>query len=490
MPRMIDQKILLVEDSKTVALAIKDRLEADLDLAVDIVGSLEQAREIIAKNSSGYFLAILDLGLPDTLSNEIVDLSIDNGIPSVVFTSQFDLTTRDALIEKGVIDYFIKGKHSVAQLSEFIRRLSSNVSTKVLVVDDSATSRALLRNMLEKFMFQVLEAENGETALELLSRNRDLKIVVTDYAMPGMNGYDLTTAIRKEFSQEDLAIIGLSAIGDKYLPAGFIKNGANDFLQKPFETEEFHCRVIHNLETLERIQKLRELSTLKDRFLGMAAHDLRNPINGITSFTQLMLSGHCGEFTSEQKEIIGLLHRASTEMHQLVKDLLDVAAIESGKVDLKLKPNNITALIRERVHISKLLADKKGISIDLDLEKTPLFIFDKGRIGQVLDNLLSNAIKFSPPDTTISIRMTGTDSQVEIGVQDQGPGIPEEEMNLLFSPFQKLSVKPTAGETSTGLGLAIVKKIVSAHNGNIWVESDPGKGANFIFSLPVRKLSA
>ena len=139
-----------------------------------------------------------------------------------------------------------------------------------------------------------------------------------------------------------------------------------------------------------------------------------------------------------------------------------------------------------RIETDRLLASRKSIKVHQILQdELPSVHMDPYRIDQVLDNLLSNAIKFSMPDTAITVRVNRMDDSVQVSVQDEGQGIPKEELDKVFQEFERTTVKPTAGEPSTGLGLAIVKRVVNAHNGRIWVESEVDKGSTFSFSLPV-----
>ncbi len=231
--------------------------------------------------------------------------------------------------------------------------------------------------------------------------------------------------------------------------------------------------------------RLKELNDLKDRFLGIAAHDLRSPLASIRGFSEVLLDEDAGPLTDEQREFLAVIYDASESMLMLVNDLLDISVIESGKLDLKLQSASLPDTVRERVHMLEILARNKGVSIGTQVvPETRPVRFDPLRIGQVVDNLVGNAIKFSPPGSRVQVSVLNENHGVTVGVRDQGPGIPHEEQSKLFTAFQKLSAKPTGGEKSTGLGLSIAKKIMDAHNGSIGVESTPGAGAVFFFSLP------
>ena len=240
-----------------------------------------------------------------------------------------------------------------------------------------------------------------------------------------------------------------------------------------------------NQELAEKNRELLELDQLKNRFLGIAAHDMRSPLGSIKGFSQLMLSEATGALTAEQQDFLGTICRISEEMLRLLNDLLDVSAIESGRLDLELARASLRQMLEERIRINRFLAEKKGIAVQTKLADTPDVLFDAHRIGQVVDNLLGNAVKFSPPGSHIVVSLEARGRVAEIRVADEGPGVPPEDLPKLFGTFQRLSAKPTGGEKSTGLGLSIVHRIVEAHHGTVTVESAPGSGATFVVTLPL-----
>jgi len=232
--------------------------------------------------------------------------------------------------------------------------------------------------------------------------------------------------------------------------------------------------------------RLQELNNQKNEFLGMAAHDLRNPIAVIQNSSSVLMRYSSENLSEKQKEFLKKIYDTSKFMLELLNNLLDISKIESGKLELEITKTHYPDFIRKNTEFNKLFATEKGILIDLVLsDDIPLVDCDKNKIEQVLNNLLSNAIKYSHPNTTISIEVQMENNFVVTKVIDQGQGIPENELPHVFKPFQKASTKPTAGEKSTGLGLAIVKKIVEGHQGFIGVESEVGKGSTFYFKLPL-----
>jgi len=242
-------------------------------------------------------------------------------------------------------------------------------------------------------------------------------------------------------------------------------------------------KLVLNYSTAEK--ELFELNQLKNKFLGMAAHDLRNPLASIRGFCELLLDEDMGSLTEDQGEFLRTIYSLSKHMLDLVNDLLDVAVIESGQLELDTKPGSLKILIEERIRISRILAETKQMTFHKFMEDIPDVPFDHSRIAQVVDNLISNAIKYSPVGSNIFVSLKQEGMKARVSVRDEGPGIEPEEQKRLFGEFQRLSTRPTGGEKSTGLGLAIAKKFVVAHNGTIDVESRPGSGATFTFLLPI-----
>ncbi|MCG8609147.1 MAG: diguanylate cyclase [Pseudomonadales bacterium] len=253
-------KFLLVEDSALVVKVINHLLKTSTDLAAEVATSKKQAIEMLrtAKRSE-YVAAVVDLHLPDAPDGEVVDLTLKLGLPTIVLTGSLNEHTRDQMIDKPIVDYIVKeSRFSYEYVLKLLRRLLKNKEIEVLVVDDSVTSRTYLKQLLNNQQLRVHEASDGTEAIALLQQNPNIQLLITDYHMPNMNGIELVKNIRQNTTFDDLVIIGISSHDTNGLSAQFIKNGANDFLTKPFSNEEFHCRVIHNLEALENIRKIKQ----------------------------------------------------------------------------------------------------------------------------------------------------------------------------------------------------------------------------------------
>lgn len=231
-------------------------------------------------------------------------------------------------------------------------------------------------------------------------------------------------------------------------------------------------------------QELNRLNDLKNTFLGIAAHDLRNPIGAIRSLADLMLNPDFIVTEEEKKQYLEEVFNQSNFMLDLLNDLLDITAIESGKFSLDLDAIPARDFITQIVERHNQLAKPKGTYIILEEVPQGLINADAMRLRQVLDNLISNAVKFSPPASTVWVRASLQNNRWKIEVQDQGPGITIADRQKLFQDFAKLSARPTGNEKSTGLGLSIIRKVVEAHHGQIGVDSKPGEGATFWVTLP------
>lgn len=230
--------------------------------------------------------------------------------------------------------------------------------------------------------------------------------------------------------------------------------------------------------------ELRRLNEQKNELLGMAAHDLRNPLHAILSYSDFLIEDLSDTLSDDHLEFLSIIQSSSEFMAGLVNDLLDVAKIESGKLQLNQEPTELHELVERVVGVMGPLAANKEISLRASVEQVPAMSLDRGKIEQVVNNLLSNAVKYSPSGTTVDVRLRREDGWAVLEVEDRGQGIPEEERGALFQPFQTTSVRGTAGEKSTGLGLVITKRIVVGHGGRIEVDSEVGVGSTFVVRLP------
>jgi diguanylate cyclase (GGDEF)-like protein len=266
---MAREKILIVEDNKALSKLIIKKMETSLDFDVDAAYTFEEAKSLVEKDSD-YFVALLDLNLPDAPDGEVVDMILSYKIPSIILTGSMDQEVREKILKKDVIDYVYKGNiDDVNYIFTLIERLHKNRDIKVMVVDDSMATRSQIKSLLQHQMFKVLVAAHGEEALAFLRDNPDIKLILTDYLMPVIDGVELTKEVRKLYSKNELSIIAMTASNQELISAKFLKIGVNDFINKPFTREEIACRINNSLDSLEYIAKIEDMAQ-NDFLSGLA----------------------------------------------------------------------------------------------------------------------------------------------------------------------------------------------------------------------------
>jgi signal transduction histidine kinase len=337
------------------------------------------------------------------------------------------------------------------------------------------------------------EAASGETAIEVYATFKP-NLVLLDVMMPGIDGFETCRRLKRVYGDKCAPVIFITAKNESDDVVEGLGAGGADYLPKPFKPKEVLARIRSHLQNqiLSEQQKLlvEQLSnanSAKNRFLGMAAHDLRNPLASIRAFAEFLREGAVGPLNAEQLDLIETIHGASQSMLDLVNELLDVATIESGVLKLTLETHNLGDLIAKAVSLCNIDAAKKKTQVIFEPPAAPILTsIDGAKMKQVIENLLSNAVKYSPPGSTI-VAKTNVDPVAKtygFSVCDQGPGIPHNERDKLFKDFSRLSIRPTGGEKSTGLGLAICRNIVEAHHGTIVAENLPVRGCEFRVTLP------
>ncbi len=340
----------------------------------------------------------------------------------------------------------------------------------------------------------MVEAASGEAALEQYARFQP-DLVLLDVVMPGINGFEACRQLRQIYGEGCAPVIFITAKHESDDIIEGLEAGGVDYVSKPFRAKEALARIrIHlqnrvlNEEQARLVEQLNHASAAKNRLLGMAAHDLRNPLASIRALAEFLMDGTVGPLATEQLDLVTTIHEASQSMLTLVNELLDVSVIESGQLKIYLKPVLLSELVVKSVTVANMNAEKKGTTLRFtDGTAGEHLLLDAEKIKQVVDNLLSNAVKFSPPGALIQVSSKISDGRVAVWVRDQGPGIPDADRGKLFKDFGQTSVKPTGGEKSTGLGLAICKKLIEAHQGTICADNEPDGGCTFKITLPLKR---
>ncbi|MEJ1379722.1 MAG: diguanylate cyclase [Candidatus Sedimenticola sp. (ex Thyasira tokunagai)] len=257
-------KVLIVDDSHSITQFLTAYISEHVGISSEVASSLAETRELLSSDPARFFIAVLDLNLPDAPDGEVVDEVLAMGIPVIVLSGNLSDEIRDQMLEKRVVDYVVKSNaNEIQHVAEIILRIRENRSVEILVVDDSRSFRKYVAELLLAHQFQVLMANDGLEALEVLKEHPDVSLVLTDYHMPSMDGLELIREIRRTQGRNELAIIGVSDRASPLLSAKLLKTGANDFVTKPFMLEEFYCRVTQSVETIQHIRTIKE-SAVKD----------------------------------------------------------------------------------------------------------------------------------------------------------------------------------------------------------------------------------
>ena len=374
--------------------------------------------------------------------------------------------------------------------------MSKSPTINILIVDDKPENIVSLENIIEGENRKIYHAESGNEGLKMNLRI-DFDLILCDVQMPGMDGFEMLKLLRLDPRKKSIPFIFITAYNkeEQSVHTGY-SEGAVDYLVKPLDVDITRSKVDVFVQLAKQKKELEQkkielenLQEQKNQFIGILAHDLRNPISAIKGYC-MFLRDTWQDTAEDGYRVIQSIDRLSAFMLDLVNDVLNISHIESGSMALTPEETDIKALIEDIVKINRLLAKEKHINISLSImNDIPLCLIDKVKLREVLNNLITNAVKFSFSDSKVFVSVEAKEDKLLFEVKDQGQGIPESELTELFKPFQSTSVKSTEGEKSTGLGLLICSKIVEAHGGKIGVQSKPGDGSRFYFDLPLFRLS-
>ena len=374
---------------------------------------------------------------------------------------------------------------------------------KVLMVEDNPTDALIVKKRLQKdkaFDYEITHVVSGEDALLSMEKNA-YDIVLLDYNLPKKGGLEILGEINKK--SIGVPVVMITGQGDEIVAAQLIKEGALDYLPKrdnyedavPFmirktivefraksERERLQKEIALKKEELEKINgQLMKLDRMKSDFVANVVHELRTPLAIIKGNLDNIDKGFAGEVQPQQKEILGDVFRVINRLYRLVNDLLDLSSIESGKMELNKESLDIVTLAKEAVKTFETLASSKKIGLVKEFPDKKIDVnADKDKLTQVFINLIGNAVKFTD-NGNVTVKIIDLQKEVEVEIQDTGPGIPYDQADKIFDKFVRVVAEKKEG---TGLGLPIAKDIIVLHKGRIRVESESGKGARFIFVIP------
>ncbi|MBF0431160.1 MAG: hybrid sensor histidine kinase/response regulator [Fibrobacteria bacterium] len=359
------------------------------------------------------------------------------------------------------------------------------VGAKVLLVDDSDVTLHVIKSYLTHHGYSVITASSGKLAIELAGKESP-DCIVLDLMMPDMQGDEVTRRLKADKELQYIPVIMLTAKSDRETIINCLNSGANDFITKGYDPRVLLERVNGQVRMGKLQKELQKINAVKDRFLRMASHDIRNSISCIKLLTGSVIDGLEGPVSEDQMDVMNRIQHQTNTMLNLLNDILDVSVITSGELKIKPKPHSIADVLKEAFEGFVPAAKAKSITLNWAVpDNISPVTFDYNRIMEVTANLLSNAVKYCKPGEQVELGAKAMEEEVQVWVKDNGQGIKEEELPSLFNSFERLSSKPTGHEKSTGLGLSIAKQIMDLHKGKIWAHSEYGEGATFIFSLSI-----
>lgn len=519
----MENTVLVIEDSKTMNNIISKKLQS-LGFKVDSAFTLKEADEFLSKNK--YELIILDLHLPDGEGTDLImDIqAVSAGTKIIVLTSTKDEYLREELFKYGILDYIVKDKslyYSIEEVVKVIKHIKEKERDRVLVIDDSRFILKQVRRVLEPRNYIVETASSGEEGIEKLKNGSKYNLVILDLELPDMHGTKVLETIRNDKNLIKLPVIVLSGTADAETIRYILKNGANDYLKKPFVFEEFILKVDlwidyykQGRELIEKTKQLKELTKnlekrieeetekniQKDRMLfiqsrfaqmgemlSIIAHQWKQPLNSLSALLNRTYLRYQMNNNSIDKETMDYCHENASiqiqNMSETIHNFMNFFKPDKEKEVFELK-----TLIRKTINIIRSALESKGIKIKQQIDNNVKIMGYPNEFGQVILNIVNNAkdaiLEKNPENKEIYIYSEIRDEKVILNIEDTAGGISEEIKDKIFEPYFS-----TKGNVGTGLGLYIAKMIIEQHmDGNINVENTE-KGAKFIIELPIHKES-
>ncbi|MDQ7826729.1 MAG: hybrid sensor histidine kinase/response regulator [Candidatus Eremiobacteraeota bacterium] len=376
-------------------------------------------------------------------------------------------------------------------------------SSIILIVDDVPGNLEILGSLLSEAGFEISVATNGMQALTAAVKAPPA-LILMDVSMPEMDGYSACERLKANPLTADIPIIFLTAhSGESEIVRGFEAGGV-DYITKPFKSAELMARILTHLELRQSRERIRHqndalmeineklarseeglllANSMKDKFFSILAHDLKNPVTLFYQVSTLLLEKDMLDEESSLRYLRSL-HDAASNLRNLLDNLLTWARSQAGRIDFEPSPQRIAPLAREVLSLLAPGARQKGISVTMEIADDTAATFDENMVGTVLRNLISNAIKFTSEGGAVTLAVEKRGDFLALSVTDTGIGMTVADLGKLFRIDVHQSTIGTGREKGTGLGLILCKEFVEKHGGTIEVQSEPGRGSIFTFTLP------
>ncbi len=367
----------------------------------------------------------------------------------------------------------------------------------ILIVDDKPENIIALKRILDKHHFEIDSALSGEEALKkVLKNNYDL--ILLDVQMPGLDGFEVAESISGYSKTKDIPIIFLSAVNvnKQFISKGYA-SGGRDYMVKPFDPDVLILKIktfiklyeqttaLQNMQQVlvEEIEFRKQAEKTKDEFISMASHELKTPLTSIKGYMQMVERSFERDMKDEARKYLDRTRQQLEKLNILIDDLLDTSKIASGKLDFKNGVYDADPIIDNAVDIIRQTYPSHTI-IKTGQANTKIY-GDQLRIEQVILNYLTNAIKYSPNSSEILVDVSRlSDDEIMINITDSGIGIPKDKQANLFTKFYRVEESSNRFQ-GLGMGLYICAEIIKRHHGRYGVNSEPGRGSSFYFTLPV-----
>lgn len=358
----------------------------------------------------------------------------------------------------------------------------------VLLVDDDAGVRFVTAAILRRYGHQVVEAESGAAALELLAQ-RDIDVVLLDVVMPDLDGYEVCRIIKSQLRTRKIPVLLLSGMEGKNARITGIEVGADDFLNKPVDAKEMAfrvrnaCRLKRMLDRLEQsFESLKKTEALRDELAHMLVHDMRSPLSGVMGYAGLLLQREKETLTPRGARYAKQIESLSRMLNEMVSSILDVSRLEAGELPLALAPTDLVSLAQTECERFQGLP---GASLEVVAEGPVTANCDAALVTRVIGNLVTNALNYSSDGHLVRVRILACQEMARIEVIDQGPGVPDNLKNKIFEKFVQVEDAKGRRPYSSGLGLTFCRLVSERHGGLIGVESELGRGSTFWFTVPL-----
>ncbi|MDP1852629.1 MAG: ATP-binding protein [Candidatus Omnitrophota bacterium] len=505
-------KILIADDSPTVRDMLSSIFKNEGYLTVTSSDGIEAIRSVYRERPD---IILLDIFMPRMNGYQVCRLLKDDkdisGIPVLMLTSREGESEKFWSLETGADEFMVKDFNTpeiiIKTVKKFIagyRKAKRDIAIPDAVISPSDPVEILSKVsiLLDKQLYRLtLEKTKLEAILlslteGLITLDSEKKITSFNPAMELMSGFLAKDVLGRECCQvfsgslcENVCYFEkLLSSGSNTLEAEFIlspsPNAKIPVLSSLSLLKDNDSRVTGAVWVFKDISKIRAIEKMRADFVSMVTHELKAPLSIIKASVNNVLDGITGAINEEQKQCLEIIRNTSSRLLGLAGDLLDLSKIESGEYELNIERIDIKRLIQQCLADFEPLIAQRHLNAGYSISEGVEFLADFSKLEQVFINLISNAVKFTPENGRIHIDVKDVSGAIECSVSDTGKGIAKEDQEKIFDKFKQIYDRESRKQGGTGLGLSIVKAIVEAHKGKIWVESEPGEGSKFIFTIP------